>query len=813
MPEITLTVDNLIRIPFLLSDQLISMIKKRFTKRNPVYDLQLAMAYGKPTKVTVPKIIISWCENEKYLMIPRGTGKYVRNLLEEHDYTVHINDQRVYTTKFIKFYPKPGWDLRSHQKEARDVLNSHEQGVLESPCGGGKTLSMIMNIADKRQPSIIIMHKKDLIKQWMNEINDKFILEEGAIGTIAEGIFNPQVITLALVQTMINLTQQQWARIQTIFGMVVVEECYVEGSRVTMRDGTSKTIENVHNGDRVYLGGKVSNYFSREAEGYYYIRTSIGPLNCTENNVCKVVQRQRDKKNNQYYAFDPKTDIRDKLARDIKKGDLFYTPVWYDFHGMLGCRGNFPALLAAILADGSISKCRIRIEVVKERKVLAFKKLFKKWKFRFNPKKKSYIWWINSKDEDYYRIKKEIPFVGKKSDKIFIPECIYEGNLVVKYKFLQMLILCDGHIYPNCVDYYTTSYRFVYDLLLLLKQVGIYATVIMCKKKKQFHNTRYSVRIAGKLNLEKLNNMHRAGYTFKERDVCNQGYSIDYDYHHVKVLDIKWVNKKVMVYDFTTETHQIVVNHMIHKNCHHTPAETFLYCVNKFPARFKYGATATPTRKDHLDFLLFDFVGDILYCIPDIELEARGITMKAQVQRVITEYFYDYTGPHCWVFMVTEITKDEDRNEIIIQTVAEDVKQGNFALVLSDRIKHCKYLAERLSAYNVTVRLLIGDKSTEERETIRQECLRGEVDVLIGTTVADEGMDIPNLNSLHLTCPSNNEGKLKQRCGRVKRSIANKDMPTIYDYVDHNIDKCCKIWWNREKWYMKWDFKLLYTEG
>jgi len=467
MPDITLTVDNVIRVPKPFNEIIRRHFIKELTHDNPQYYMELRAVGGNVKAVRVPKIIKSYYESDTHFIIPRGTGAFARRVLTHFGYKVNVIDNRVSFSNPIKFYAQPGWQLRPHQQIAHEAFKLKEQGVLEAPCGSGKTVHQINEIASKRQPTMIIVHTKDLMKQWIREIGNRFQLDEGQIGTIGEGIFEPNIITIGMVQTLVRLNKDQWRQLQQMFGMVVCDEC------------------------------------------------------------------------------------------------------------------------------------------------------------------------------------------------------------------------------------------------------------------------------------------------------------------------------------------------------HHVPAETFLFVMNKFPAKYRFGVSATPERKDKLHFLLHEFIGPVIHRILDSTLEAAGITMSAQVEKVLTNFDYSYSGMKSWVFMINAMAKDEVRNELIRDTVIKDVQKGNFALVLSDRVDHCKSLAARLQEVNIKARYLVGQGLTpEERSHILKECREGKVDVLLATQLADEALDIPNLGSVHLTCPSNNEGKLKQRVGRIRRAVEGKKLPTVYDYVDHLIDKCCDIWRNRKKWYTNWGFQV-----
>ena len=65
---------------------------------------------------------------------------------------------------------------------------------------------------------------------------------------------------------------------------------------------------------------------------------------------------------------------------------------------------------------------------------------------------------------------------------------------------------------------------------------------------------------------------------------------------------------------------------------HHAPASTFERLINQFPARYRYGLTATPERRDGLTFMLHGGFGPILYEVKRDELFSEGQIIQPENQ-------------------------------------------------------------------------------------------------------------------------------------------------------------------------------------
>lgn len=237
---------------------------------------------------------------------------------------------------------------------------------------------------------------------------------------------------------------------------------------------------------------------------------------------------------------------------------------------------------------------------------------------------------------------------------------------------------------------------------------------------------------------------------------------------------------------------------------HHCPADTFMGVINLCSARYRYGLTATPKRKDGLEFLMTDTIGPLLAEITDNELQAEGRSQPCIVRSLSTT-FYTHHSADEWNDLMNELTQDNDRNRMIIDSVVQTWKEGHFPLVLSDRVTHCRYLATELGKRGMNAQLLIGDISKHQRGKVVEYAKRNLVDAIVATKVADEGLDIPNLSCIHLTTPTANEAKTQQRIGRIRRPMEGK-VSLVVDYIDLRVAACLRMAKARKNLYRRWGF-------
>ncbi len=265
----------------------------------------------------------------------------------------------------------------------------------------------------------------------------------------------------------------------------------------------------------------------------------------------------------------------------------------------------------------------------------------------------------------------------------------------------------------------------------------------------------------------------------------------------VKKSILNWFSTKNYVYDLSiTDNHNYFVEGVSVHNCHHIPAHMYTLVVNNIPAKYRIGLTGTVRRKDQKELLLYDTIGPTLVSIGAEDLKHR-----------VTSFEYEIVETNCKIFAPTRrvwadgmrLTKidyvrllsllvtNKDRNTLILEKIVESLQQGYKPLILSDRVEHCKFLYNYLKDLGYNTVLLIGAtrKQTNWEEIRQDDSIQA---IVAQRSIAEEGLDYPSLSALHLTCPSTNLPKLKQRVGRIRRVSQEKLTPKVYDYVDNLVE-------------------------
>ncbi|MFC1843827.1 DEAD/DEAH box helicase [Thermodesulfobacteriota bacterium] len=227
--------------------------------------------------------------------------------------------------------------------------------------------------------------------------------------------------------------------------------------------------------------------------------------------------------------------------------------------------------------------------------------------------------------------------------------------------------------------------------------------------------------------------------------------------------------------------------HLIVDECHRVPATLFTEVVKRFDTYFMLGLSATAYRReDGLTRLIYLFMGDRVHQVDSKELTATGAVLKPEFIQKATDFKYVFRGNY--QALMNSLTKNDMRSQQIADDIyAESMKTEGIVLVVSDRVAHCRKLADMLAGKGLKVSVLTGKQTMAERSEIVESVHCGEIKVLISTLqLVGEGFDAAALSTLFLTTPIKFTGRLQQVIGRIRRPASGKQ-PRVIDYVDEHV--------------------------
>ena len=233
--EVIIIRSNMLYIPLnQLSSKVLNHLKRIASFRNPEFYSKQALRLS---TYQTPRIISCADIDDEYLALPRGCEDAVIALLREKDVPYRIEDKCNHGKPIsVQF----NGVLRDNQQEAVNVLASNSNGVLSATTAFGKTVTAIGLIAKHGVNTLVLVHAKALLDQWVKALEqfltiDTIPEENGRkrkrrkplspIGTLSStGNKLHGIIDIALMQSCIS--DNEVKLFVKDYGMVIADECH-----------------------------------------------------------------------------------------------------------------------------------------------------------------------------------------------------------------------------------------------------------------------------------------------------------------------------------------------------------------------------------------------------------------------------------------------------------------------------------------------------------------------------------------------------------------------------------------------------------
>ena len=181
-----------------------------------------------------------------YIRIPRGLREQLINNCKEACIEYEISDQREMGRPIRVFF---NGDLRTEQDLVANRMLQHDHGVLSATTAFGKTVVCSYLISQRKVSTLILLHSKDLIEQWVEELNKFLIIKEkppiyktktgrekrrdSVIGVLTG---NKNTITGIVDVAMIGsmYSKGKFNDFINSYGLVIMDECHHCGSNTSI---------------------------------------------------------------------------------------------------------------------------------------------------------------------------------------------------------------------------------------------------------------------------------------------------------------------------------------------------------------------------------------------------------------------------------------------------------------------------------------------------------------------------------------------------------------------------------------------------
>ncbi|WOX24152.1 DUF3427 domain-containing protein [Streptomyces solicathayae] len=225
---------------------------------------------------------------------------------------------------------------------------------------------------------------------------------------------------------------------------------------------------------------------------------------------------------------------------------------------------------------------------------------------------------------------------------------------------------------------------------------------------------------------------------------------------------------------------------------HHGVSPTYRKIIDHFAPRELLGLTATPERMDGRTIQDEFFEGRIaaemrLWEALENDLLSPfhyfGITDSTDMSAVAWK-----RGSYDAAALGELFTGNEARARLVVQAVRDKVADpGSMrALGFCVSVSHAHYMAEVFRRAGLRAVALSGESPREERRSALAALSSGELQVIFSVDLFNEGLDIPDVDTLLLLRPTSSATVFLQQLGRGLRRSEGKAVLTVLDFIGHH---------------------------
>ena len=233
--------------------------------------------------------------------------------------------------------------------------------------------------------------------------------------------------------------------------------------------------------------------------------------------------------------------------------------------------------------------------------------------------------------------------------------------------------------------------------------------------------------------------------------------------------------------------HTVVID-----ECHHLPAQSFDAFARRVRPKFLLGLTATPLRADGKP------IAEYFDPRPDNRPAVELRLWHALDQQLLAPFEYygtadDDRSDGCALESAQReiadldrvISGDHMRARLVIQSLQKycsDLKAMR-ALAFCVSVRHAEFMAEQFKAAGLAAVAVTGGTDRDVRQGIPSRLASGEIQIVCTCDLYNEGVDLPDVNTLLLLRPTQSPVLFEQQLGRGLRLAQGKESCLVLDFV------------------------------
>lgn len=202
-----------------LPSPLINRIKRLAAFQNPEFYKKQKMRIS---TAGTPRVICCAEDLPQFVALPRGCRDDLADLLDGCGITLSLEERRCEGEPVrFRFQGR----LTAMQTDAVKALLSHDDGVFVAPPGAGKTVVGAYLTAARGRNTLVLVHRKPILDQWVARLSSFLGVEPKEIGRIGGGKNSPNGrLDVAMIQSLVR--KGAVSDIVAGYGHVIVDECH-----------------------------------------------------------------------------------------------------------------------------------------------------------------------------------------------------------------------------------------------------------------------------------------------------------------------------------------------------------------------------------------------------------------------------------------------------------------------------------------------------------------------------------------------------------------------------------------------------------
>lgn len=239
----------------------------------------------------------------------------------------------------------------------------------------------------------------------------------------------------------------------------------------------------------------------------------------------------------------------------------------------------------------------------------------------------------------------------------------------------------------------------------------------------------------------------------------------------------------------TSQLDSTYYDYIVIDEFHHAAAPSYQQLLNHFAPSILLGLTATPERMDGQNVQDLYFGGRIAAEIRLPEAINRGLLVPFEYYCVDDKTDLSGLAFTPRGYDVSELenlyTFDDARTNLIITALNRYLGDltGTCGLGFCVTVRHALFMADRFSRHGIPAAAIHGGTPKEERRAIRKQLSDGKIKFIFTVDVFNEGVDIPEVNTVLFLRPTESLTIFLQQLGRGLRLHEGKPALRVFDFI------------------------------